>query len=416
MICYPRHVSDNEISLINDYWELSKESQDEFKYKTTEIPVEKVYAKKASISYLPKGSFLPTQHPAFICATCKKYSPVTSRNQFIKRIKIQRLQCKECKEKEAHKIKGECISSLENYKKEKFQPKPYLDSLDFIETLALLSLFSNAKSCGHLLAASPSDLKITNAKIIDQQLFASLLQKGALIHVSEIPPEVEKANQVLYSHFENISYDNWHPRRKKRPHNDAVVSGVYLNTPQLETQVEREDVTTLLYEKLISMPISMKEVEKLRQLANEIQIHKLYILVVEISRKHKIRIENSNTLRALLYHLAENYEPHKIFYTFGVKADEAIAYIHKQDYPRFGTEHYFAKFVSGYIETIESRNWTLKRYSTLPPTVETSPVEALFSQLYLDGHFDWNRLSAKEVVSRWLDKVQISGSFERSLT
>jgi hypothetical protein len=43
----------------------------------------------------------------------------------------------------------------------------------------------------------------------------------------------------------------------------------------------------------------------------------------------------------------------------------------------------------------------------LPPEIQSSPFEALFSQLYLNGHFDWNRLSAKEVVALSMESIPL---------
>ncbi len=88
-----------------------------------------------------------------------------------------------------------------------------------------------------------------------------------------------------------------------------------------------------------------------------------------------------------------------------MKAKDAVVHMHKEHAPEYIAKHYFAKFVGSYIQYVENKDFELNKTWTLPPHNEKSPFEALFSQIHLDGHLDWNKLSTKDVVALWLENV-----------
>ena len=121
-------------------------------------------------------------------------------------------------------------------------------------------------------------------------------------------------------------------------------------------------------------------------------------------------------LRALLEAVSEKYAPDKLYFTFRVKAKDVVVYMHQNDSNYYAERNYLAKFISSYIQFAEDKGCGLERSWSIPPDIEISSFEAIFSQLYLDGEFNFNRLSSKAIVSKWLEKVELLSEDPPSLS
>ncbi|WP_417509588.1 hypothetical protein [Methylophaga sp.] len=411
MICYPSDAKETEISAIDDYWLESENSTTGFLYTLKDINERHKDKEIRPISVLVKEScFLPHHYQAaFTCEDCKRIKPATNRKNYTQRTKSRAAMiCDECITSRRQRVRSEARRIIEKYKAEKFQSQPYIDDLEYEESLALLTLLSNHADEAYFMGVSPDDITITGVPTIDHQLLLALVDKNALVHIDTLPEEVERANAEIYGTNPLMTYHDRYkqPVTYRRP--ESITTGVYLNVPYSEQAFNISTITALLYQKVSSQIASIDDTAKIHQLVTEIQLHKLYQLVIHINQKTRLPIDNSAPLQSLLNHLAENYPPNNLFYTFRYKAKEAIEEIYTESVAPYIAKHYFAKFVGNYIQNIEDRGFELKRTLPLPPEIKTSSFEAIFSQIYLNGHFDWNRLSAKEVVALWLDNVRLS--------
>lgn len=435
MICYPADITEYEVDVLNDFWTRCDNSPSGFKYSmrdlwnrgkiNTKRPQESL--SRSHESLVRKSSYLPFEDmTALTCPGCNKTKPANSRKEYIDRTTSATNElCKNCKEllKESNKrepkrtpLKKTCYTGkkqakfiLEKYKYENFQPKPYIKDLVFEETLALFTLLSNHSVKSYYLGESPDDIVITDVKTIDRELLQSLFNKKALIHIDELPEEIEKANTVINnSSASSVSYHYKNKKTTSYHSPDCIRVGVFLNSPYPEQITTIPAITSILYEKLVSHEVSIHDVTKVHQLIKEIQHKKLYQIAIYVSQKFSIPINNSAKLRSLLYHLAEKYPPRNLSYTFDFHAQKSGAYINKNKPAFYIAKNYFSKFLGDYIQYIEENDYELKKSSPLPMSIETSSFEAIFSQIFLDGHFDWDSLSAAGVVALWLKNVRLS--------
>ena len=421
MICYLSDMKEHEISVINDYWELSEKlnnkSFDIFHYTLNQINNKYQSERVRSVSVLAKKSVFLVPHDVFICQDCNCKIPAKNRTDLINRLKTGEAEiCTDCLAKRQQRILDDAHRILNAFKAERFSPTAYLNSLAVEELLALLSITAEQAENDAFLGMSPDEVTITGVQLIDKKIVFSLIEKKALIYIPEIPLEVERANNVIYGRLARITYENRYKNPVQYRPPESVFSGVYINSLVLDGGEEISDISQILYHQLQSLVLSFDDVTKVHQIIKEIQIGKLYELVNDIGKEYKIAIDNSNVLRGLLDHLAENYSPMKIYFTFRVKARDTIEYMHKESISGYRSKYYFTKFVSNYIQYIEDNGFVLKKSWTLPPHLHVSPFEALFSQLYLNKHFDWNRLSAKEVVALWLENVHLEVDTQELLT
>lgn len=365
MICYPEDATEEEISVINDYWLMSDESPTGFLYTVEKINnYYKPKNTRSAIGLAKKSRFfLPRS--AFFCQDCSRKSPVESRKGYADRIKSEvPTICSACSELKRQRLIDDAYRTLNDYKVKKFEPIICLDSLTIEETLVLLSISSENSGNDNYLGESPAEISVTGAQLVDDNLLNALIDKRALIYIWEIPLDVEKANTVIYGDVSRIKYDTKFENTRRYRHARSVTCGLYLNNKTSAGYIEVSELSSFLYQKLYSATWSINDVANVHQIIKEVQIEKLYKLVMEISGEYKLSIDNSNVLRALLNHLAENYPPQNLYFTFRTKAREVIIYMHKDEGAARGyrAKHYFAKFVGDYIAYVESRGFDLKKH------------------------------------------------------
>ena len=420
MICYISDITEVEANVIKDYWEMPDESLESdvlFRYTLDQINDKHKNNNVRAVSVLAKKSVFLVSHDMFICQDCNCKLPARNRKDLINRVKSsEETICSDCIDLRKQRILDEALQTLNAFKAERFAPIAYLDSLSIEELLGLLSIAAEQVENNAFLGTLPDEVTITGVQLIDKKIVFSLIEKKALIYIPEIPLEVERANNVIYGRLARITYENRYKNPVQYRPPESVSSGVYLNSLVFDGGGEISNISQILYQKLQSLILSVDDVAKVQQIIKEAQIEKLYELIREITKEYKIAIDNSNVLRGLLDHLADHYAPIKIYFTFRVKARDTIEYMHKESISGYMAKHLFAKFVGSYIQYIEEKRFELKKTWTLPPHIQTSPFEALFSQLYLADHFDWNKLSAKEVVARWLENVQLAEDSQELLT
>jgi hypothetical protein len=414
MICYLKCLNEKEVSAINEYWDLSDENIPTFRYTVNEVNKRCRSENVQAIgSLIKKSNFLMFQS-RFECQECKKIYPAKNRSEFIKGIERDTsMVCSECLDKHKKLAIENARNTLKEYRDEHFQPLPYLENLSFEEALLLLALLEGQPSGDQYLGRFIADLTITGRETIDSSVLLSLIDQKALIYNKHLPDNIESANNLLFEEYRRHSCRNRlsNPVTYRNP--DSLASGVFLRPLEFAEGVEVLHISSLLYQKLQLSALTAGEVARIHQIIKEVQLEKLYQLVMYVGKEKQIPIDNSRKLQSLLIHLSEHYPPQKLFYTFTVKAEEAIVYMHTQKSPGYIARNYFTSFVGNYIQTLEERNYELKKIRPLPPEIEAYSFEALFSELFLDGHFDWNRLSVKEVIAIWLENVGLADETSR---
>jgi hypothetical protein len=125
----------------------------------------------------------------------------------------------------------------------------------------LLSISATQTEQNKYLGESLEDVSITDIQSIDYKIVRSLVDKKALIHIAELPSDVERANEVIYGDFSRVTYDNRFRKSVRYRHPDSIVPGVYLNTPILNEHVEASDITSILYQNVQSSVLSVDDVK-----------------------------------------------------------------------------------------------------------------------------------------------------------
>lgn len=425
MICYPINATEADCEALNDYWLLKDDSLTEFVYKVSDIDRFYMFKGARLLSSLIRDSCFFVCHHSFFCESCKEKYPVSCRTDYLIKVKGRSdFACYKCTLLKKEREESKARQVINDFKNQKLSLNFNVNLLSFEEALFLLCIVINKSKIKKdnmamldksFLCYSASDLSITGVENVDWEILISLEKKKAITNIRLLPEDVSHANNVLsrYDSFSNYDYENQMFRYQRL---DCVKEGVYLNEPYLDETTGFADIGTLLYKRLQTCVLSIEEVALTKDIIKEIQLSKLYRLVQEISSEYLIVIDNSASLSALLNHLAEKYAPRNVYYTFSYKAKDVITYAHKNSTSEYISKHYFTKFVGSYVQFVESKGRTLEKGRDFPPTLLTSSFESVFSQIFLDGEFNWDHLSTGDIIALWLKNARLDDGAEKLLT
>lgn len=404
MICYSVGVSDIEVSVINDYWRGHFGTRAEFYFRVGDISHAYRLGGARSVAKIVSESCFAQNSNKFVCACCGVVEPVSSRAQLIERVRLLEFRCSECQRVAREELLDRSAKVIGEFKRSNLFPFDYIDKLDVVESVFLFSVVAGGVDLRLPIAQGANEICVTGVPAIDYSIFSSLLGKRVFAFIESLPPEVESASKSMCV-ADNTSRSRTRNFSEVCVSPDGVYRGVYILCPA--EGCDAGGLLKVLHARIARDRLSIEEVTRMRQIVTEIKQVGLYGLIGEVAREFKLQIENSSALQALLLHLAERYSPTKLFYTFHAQADRVIVYQHKKGIYSFAQRHLFAKFLGNYIDYIEEHGLELKKSKSFPPNVGGAPFETFFCNFFLDDHFDWSRLSAREVVSRWLERVQI---------
>lgn len=416
MICYPENLTDSEILALDDYWSFSELSPFEFEFSISTINQRyRPCDARPVIELIQKSAFWSDIH-GLTCQDCGCKIPVKSRTGYLKCVKTKADPlCFFCTNARSERRIEQSKKTLAVFMENHFRPAAYLESLCFEECLWLLALTVEKGNGHYLLAESPEEIAVTNVRPIDQKIMQSLIQKGALVYIQNLPPEVKNANQFLYGKFERIAYDKQRREYTHHRHPASLNTGLFLRPLPPDGQNTVSEITSSLYQRLQSYKLEIDDINTVRRIVSEIQFDKIYNLAMITSRDYKIPINNTSSLSSLLNHLAKKYPPQAIYYTFSAKAKDCIVYLHKEHVSPHISKNLFVSVVAKYIQYVESNKYSLKRFSPLPIETQNSAFESLFSQIYGQNYINWDTLSADEVIYQFLDSAQLSTEAQQLL-
>jgi hypothetical protein len=315
-------------------------------------------------------------------------------------------ECSGCTKRKLQVLKEQSIQLLENYLSSILNQSEYYESLSYLDCVFLLAILSDDYQDKKPVFGSDKRINLTGSEELDIKAISRLIDIGALVNIKELPENIQIAETIICGSSNTNLYRHGRYGYKPQRNPLAIERGIYFSLSARFSNIP--EFVTSLYERIVKMGITPTECEELKRLVIGIRVQNFYRLIEGISQEFNLVISNSNPLGALISHLSENYPITKCYYTFYHYAKEVVLYIHKNNPDFYSKNHLFTKFVSNYIQDVEDKGWELKITRRLPEAIFTSNVEALVSQHFIDGHFNWHSLTANEVIERWLSKIPIN--------
>lgn len=410
MICYPESINEVEMLVVNEYWEIAEGTTDNFLRTAKSIYEKYKIHKIRPIHQIIKGSLFLSDSINFQCRECGEKMPVSTRKEYKYRLNLDAApSCENCVQDEVIRRLSAAQSLVKKYNKENFSPESYLDCLTLTEMLAFLSLVTGNPRYNRNSSQPLESIPVTGIEYIDKKLYSSLKEKGAIIDARTMPDEILCATRLISEtlsymrsgHYPRLTHDDFKVR--------AVSTGVYFRYPVVHGEVIEENIPEVILKSIREKEVLQKDIEEITHIITEIQNRKLHQAIDQIRKDDQIRIEESLFLNSILYYFSKNHAPVGTYYSLINIAMKTVYMISTGKVSRGAEKHVFAKSLSDYSQGIEKNNWSLDYTKPLPVSCQNSPFEAMFATQYC-GKFNFDTLSAREVIKRWLESVAQSSA------
>ncbi|NVK25933.1 MAG: hypothetical protein HWE10_13485 [Gammaproteobacteria bacterium] len=412
IICYLKPLTNEELQVVNRYWEINSSDPSKFAKKVDDI---KALFPEIGIpsAFVSENSEFVITNDEFSCSKCGKMPKARNRTNYLAKLKKTNYVCDECQAiaiQLERQRKQEIINTYKNiivsYKATLFEKDYDLSDLTYVEKISLFLILNSYYNNDKPLSITNENLDLSGSQDFDSKLFVDLAQKGCLVIVNDLPEEVQEAYDAIYGRYSRLHYDNGYNRSRYSETRD-LAQGVYFNMP---TQIEDiSQVRTELYAHICASKISVSDIQQITQLVEDIRLANLYECINWLEKEEfRIPIEKTMKLDSLLKFVSKNYSLDKTYYSLWYHARETGAYIQKIGSRDFKTPRYFGKFLSDYFTKVKTKGWELKYTRSLPMDVNTSAIESLICELYFDDEFNWVSLTTTEIVSTWLKKLDIT--------
>jgi len=405
MICYLKPINNNELNMINKYWEMNSSD-----FLTFSMKVNKIKALFPDLgipsAFVPKSSEFVITDKEFACSKCGSFPKVTNRTNYLAVLKNPNPVCSECKTIAIQSERKRKKDIIDGYNASLFKKDYDLVDLTYIEKINLFLILNSYYNGDKPLSITNENLDLSGSQDFDSKLFAELSHKGCLVIVNDLPDEVQEAYDAVYGRYSRLQYD-YDDKRSKYMEPGELIKGIYFNMPK-----QVEDISLViaeLYSHIASSKISTSEIQQITQLVEDIRLSNLYQCIDWLEQEEfKIPIEKNMKLNSLLKFISKNYSLDKTYYSMWYHARKTATYIYKIGSKDFKTPKLFGKFLSDYFTEVKARCWKLKYARSLPMDVNTSAIESLICELYFDNEFNWVSLNTTEIVSMWVKKLDIT--------
>lgn len=408
MICYLRSLTEVKVKVVNDYWQISPVCDTEFVHKVKDI--DDRYAPLGVTS--PYCCYFKSEYglygDRFLCKKCSRRRTARNRTDYIEIMSdYSQYLCEECFRSDRELKFVESMGTICDFFEE-FKPAYYLDDLLIEEIIFLMALWRTNKDRRGFISDDICGVDVTSVESLDVRIVKSLIGKGALRWVGEFPEKVEDANRFVSENSRYMSSDVLPPGPKGRKFGGVVRRGLYLVGAVGSNGEYLSDVYWHLNSKVKSITYTIEDASRIYHIVKNIQVEKLYSICKYIEGTKKISIKNTQSLVVLLDYVADRVSPESACFTFYGMAYEAIRLTERDGLSYFVSVNLFTKLVGKFYQWAEASNFELDKVRDLPPNIDYSNFETLFSYVCLNKNFNFDRFSSKEVVALWMNCTNLS--------
>ena len=417
MICYCDSVSENELEAINLYWEMNEATNSGFSFTVSELQA-KFKGKVSNLNNLIKKKSCFTFDPdSSACNWCGKITIAYKRKDVLDIKKSDVYVCKTCihEKQERERLEEEqrkraLFSTIKNIKQQMLLGNYSVSTLSYVEKLYLFLLLSEYyEADGEPLKIDVENFCLAGSSESDHQYISQLVQKNILISIKEIPDEIRVLTDKLVFEGPNaFSRHDW-MGTARRSENYLISSpfkvGVYLC--QCEKGGSTSSLLQTLYTDICEINLTQRDFEDISILVESVRLGNLYDIVDWISADCRIPVEKSIKLENLLKHLAKSYPLRVCCWLLYSQADKVAAHLHKTNTPSYISKKLLAKKTDDYLTLAKEKGWEFSYTKKLPDDIETSALESLVADHFLEGNFNWQMLTTSEVIKGWTKNAKL---------
>lgn len=327
-------------------------------------------------------------------------------NYFIDRVKSSDNKCVECLNKKNIKIAKETIQSCkENY----ISSKPQLaqdKELSYLEKIHLYLLILNylesrKRNWSALYALTGYFCKnnienlIKKGVIYNQEACFKLNQKQAELR------QIYWYDQSIFDSYFKEEICNF--LKINFDHHSVLV------TPSQYESIE--DWLIELFKEIKGHKLSLSDIKDIEKFLFNMRISEIYALAEFVCVSNKIPLCKDNALEFEFIRMVDKYNLEQIYNIFNYQATYTTSTLYKisvseHDSLKFSKDKLFTKNIGYFITRMDKKSPDQHYSKSLPLSWEHSEFEQFVSAHIIGSAEKWDKLTPKQILSRWLDAVE----------
>ncbi|HUX83462.1 MAG TPA: hypothetical protein VMV35_11575 [Halothiobacillus sp.] len=421
-ICYTEVLAQDEIDLINAYWELSADKIYPFKYKLSQLDSIKTFSHRRILSnYVIDRSFFSSNSCKFDCRSCGRKLLFSSREMFRTLSKNIPSICRECEKKITNEVAASYLNRLGDILKSiKVRPldeKP-LEKLSYINILFLTILTDHV----NIQPIKSYDIEnmITGVIDLENEIINDLSEIGLIYACSEsslrnLHIEYNLAHKFFIKNEKQIDY-KMASLLNELPKSFPKI-GIHVLIPESFDTIQ--DYKYFLNSGLIYRPINDSDLKSIYEIIINIKKNLAYVLLNTSINKYNIKTEKNHKLDSLLSFLVEKYSMPIVYSFINLQCKNAAASFQSNpSAPYYVRNKYLAKIIENNLKYLE-KSPTFIFPKELPKFIAKSKIEIFFlNWLGPPGLMTWEKLSVEKIVEFWVNtyeiNVEIASSYDNS--
>ena len=413
-ICYEQVVSEAEVELINQFWELEKGENIKFANNAQNVFKEFKSKLDKPLSIIKSKSSCTNVHSAFNCDSCNKKKLFSTRKECIEQFESERYVCKSCLVECYLKDGKLTIEKLGEYIEQRLKSESAISCLTYIEKLYLFLLLTrfndgNKAPIKHHYDAHSETLGCEEA---EKRMMKSLISKGFLVRITEHDFREAQAQgrESIRSFLDAclhlfIRKDNILSELPTYSTSFINSFGLYLRYSEEYSSVS--ELTKRLYDDICARKVSKNDVEEIQELLEKNRIYNILLIIEDACCDFKVTVQKSLRFGNLLQYLAKNYSLPIISYVVYKEARNLSAYLYNRNIPSYISDKLLTKRIEEYLDLIKRKNYSAVYTRRLPENIRVSEMEAFFCREFNEDCFNWFHLTNEEVLDSWISGATI---------
>jgi len=393
--------------LLLDYWKFGEKRRFELTIKDM---LEKYNIQTPSILAKDVGKigFLQVSRLKDCCKCYdkRKFHVRSDFNYFIDRVKSSDNKCIECLNKKNIKIAQEIFHY---YKENYISSKPKLvqdKELSYLEKIHMFLLIINYLDTKKINWSALYTLKGYFCKNIVE----NLIKKGFIYNQeSHYRLNLKQAKlRQIYWHDKSV-FDSCF---KEEICNFLKINFDHHSVLVIPSGYESiDDWVVELFKEIKEHKLSLSDIKDIEKFLFDMRFSEIYTLAEFVCESNKIPLSKDNALEFEFIRVTDKYNLEQIYNIFNYQATYTTSILYKISATQnnsliINKDKIFTKNISYFITRMDQKSSDQHYSKPLPMSWEYSEFEQFISAHIIGGAEKWDRLTPKQILSRWLNVVE----------
>lgn len=172
-----------------------------------------------------------------------------------------------------------------------------------------------------------------------------------------------------------------------------------------------DDWVVELFKEIKEHKLSLSDIKDIEKFLFAMRFSEIYTLAEFVCESNKIPLSKDNSLEFEFIRVTDKYNLEQIYNIFNYQAIYTTSILYKMgtsdnSFNSIRKDKIFTKNIGYFITRIDQKNPDQQYSKALPLSWENSEFEQFVSAHIIGSAEKWDRLTPKQIISRWLDAVE----------